>query len=531
MKKICAMTSSIFCFDKPAQSIKALRTVGIDGVMFDFSVFCSAQGLLNLREKIEGAERTGGEKPKWKPEKIEEYYQKVTEAFSAHDFLPSVARLPFTDAWFHPENPGKYGELIELTLRLGKDCIAAAEDLGCTQIIVQPLFAGVERGREWEANREFYLELASACRKKDTRLLLANQCRDYNGHLVRGVCSDGAEAAAWTDALNREAAGLSGPPNTGTGEESPGAGRTDAGTGKGDAGTGKREVARAGEGTERFGFCLDVGNCNLCGQNIQEMIRALGNRLQAVILSENDGKNMARLLPFTNARGRRPPLDWLGVIRGLRDVSFDGCLILETTDTTVAFSPLLQPVLVPVYKAVLDYFEMQIAIERDLKKYGRIALFGAGNMCRNYMKCYGEKYPPLFTCDNNPELWGTEFEGLEVRNPEALKDLPENSGVIICNIFYREIEEQLRAMGIGNIGYFNDEYMPSFYTGRLRRETGTAEGKTEAPTEERPGEPAEALMEEWPEEPAEAPMEERTGKPAEASAGGQTEKGKGRQPC
>ena len=83
------------------------------------------------------------------------------------------------------------------------------------------------------------------------------------------------------------------------------------------------------------------------------------------------------------------------------------------------------------------------------------------------MRCYGGKYPPLFVCDNNPETWGTIFEGLEVKSPEALKRLPRDCCVVICNIFYREIETQLHEMGIENIGYFNDEYMPSFYFDRL----------------------------------------------------------------
>lgn len=290
------------------------------------------------------------------------------------------------------------------------------------------MFAGVESGKEWEINKEFYLALASQCRKEDTKLLLVNQCRNQNGHFVRGICSDGEKVAEWIDELNRET------------------------------------------GMERFGFCLDIGDCNLCGQNIQSMAAAVGKRINAVILTENDGRNMAKLLPFTSAYGRRSTMDWLGVIRGLRQAEFDGYLILESVDTIVSFSPLLQPHLMPVYKALLDYFMMQINIEKDLKKYERVALFGAGNMCRNYMKCYGEKYPPLFTCDNNPKLWDTEFEGLTVKNPEELKKLPDNCGVIICNIFYREIEAQLRSMGIENIGYFNDEYMPSFYFDRLKRE-------------------------------------------------------------
>jgi len=119
-------------------------------------------------------------------------------------------------------------------------------------------------------------------------------------------------------------------------------------------------------------------------------------------------------------------------------------------------------------KSIADYFKWQIEIERLLKKYQSRVLFGAGNMCRNYMKCYGEQYPPLYTCDNNNSLWGTDFCGLEVKPPENLKQLPEDCAIFICNIYYREIKQQLDNMGIKNpIAYFNDEYMPTFYFDRL----------------------------------------------------------------
>ncbi|MDE7267404.1 MAG: sugar phosphate isomerase/epimerase [Lachnospiraceae bacterium] len=420
MKKVCAIAGTIMDPSNPRQSIKQLRTVGIEEIMFDFSLFVSAEGLLIDRY---------GEEPKFKPALAKKYYEKVIGQLTDFEFLPSIARLPFLNVMLSAKNKCyEYTDLNELILRINRDCIVACEEIGCKNIIIQPLFAGIERGKEWKVNRNFYLELASACRKKDTRLLLINQCQNHNGHFVRGVCSEGFEAAQWIDELNKEVA------------------------------------------MERFGFCLDIGNCNLCGLNMQGMIKELSGRIQAVILTENDGRNMAKLLPFTSAYGRQSVLDWLSVIRGLRELSYDGYLILETVDTTVSFSPLLQPYLFPIYNALLDYFEMQISIEKDLKRYEHIALFGAGNMCRNYMKCYGEKYPPLFTCDNNSKLWNTEFEGLKVKSPEELRSLPENSGVIICNIFYREIEEQLRGMGIKNIGYFNDEYMPSFYFDRLKRE-------------------------------------------------------------
>ena len=418
MEQVCAMASSIFNPENPHQSIEELRAAGIHGILFDFGFFVSAESILYDRIKNTHL---------FSPEKKRASYQKVIAEFTAHEFLPSIARLPFVNVMADLKELDVV-ELNGLIAQIDRDCIRACEKIGCSTVIVQPLVVGVTHKEAWEIQKEFYLSLAAYCQKQDTRILLTNQCRNHNGHLIRGVCADGETAAAWVDALNRAC------------------------------------------GMERFGFCLDVGNCNLCGQNMQRMAAALGARIRAVILSENDGHNMARLLPFTSALMRRSTMDWTSLVRGLRQIGFDGTLILDTVDTTVSFSPLLQPSLVPVYKAVLDYFMLQINIENDLRKYDRLVLFGAGNMCRNYMKCYGESYPPLFTCDNNPDLWGTIFEGLEVKSPEALKRLPPNCGVIICNIFYREIEAQLRAMGIENIGYFNDEYMPSFYFDRLKRE-------------------------------------------------------------
>lgn len=257
-------------------------------------------------------------------------------------------------------------------------------------------------------------------------LLLQNQCKDMNGHLVRGICSDAEQAAQWVDKLNEEA------------------------------------------GESRFGFCMDTGVCNLCGQNMYDFCTALGDRLKAVVLSDCDGSRENAMLPFTCVNKGKSQTDWLNLIRGLRRIEFDGKLILNPGDTVAAFPPLLRPGLLRLAKSVADYMKWQIEIEGLLKKYPSRVLFGAGNMCRNYMKCYGEQYPPLYTCDNNKTIWGTIFCGLEVKPPESLKDLPQDCTIFICNIYYREIEKQLRDMGITNrIEYFNDEYMPSFYFDRL----------------------------------------------------------------
>ena len=219
-------------------------------------------------------------------------------------------------------------------------------------------------------------------------------------------------------------------------------------------------------------MCRNVGGHLIRGgQDLNEYITPLGNRVKAVILQDGNGSEAQALLPFTAAYKKTLRTDWLGLIRGLRKIGFDGILILNLEDTVSATSPLLRPALLRYAKQVADYLCWQIGIETTLARYESRVLFGAGNMCRNYLKCYGEKYPPLYTCDNTPHLWGSRLEGLEIHNPEDLKKLDKDTAVFICNIYYREIEQQLRKMGLPNpIVYFNDEYLPQFHFERLTDE-------------------------------------------------------------
>ena len=257
-------------------------------------------------------------------------------------------------------------------------------------------------------------------------VLLQNQCEEINGHYVRGKYTDAVDAVQEVDALNQNM------------------------------------------DKTQYGFCLDVGVCNLCGQNMFEYIVTLGNRIKVVLIRENDGKTESAMLPFLCAPQGRSQTDWLNLIRGLRKINFDGVLVFDYQNSTLAFSKHLRPLLDELACGIGEYFKWQLEQEKVLRKYKQCVLFGAGNMCRNYMKCYGEEFPPLFTCDNNKKLWGTSFEGLEVKNPEELRKIPQDCAIFICNIYYKEIEQQLRDMGIQNkIEYFNDEYMPSFYVDRL----------------------------------------------------------------
>ncbi len=398
----------------PRQGIADLEHSGFERVLLDLNRYCSIEDIRPLE----------GDRTKREPfdgERMRQRFGQLVDGLREKGLQASLGTAPYL-AW-----NTKRKDLDDLLLRAVGESIRACEEAGCGAVVIRPLFSGVEAGCEWEVNRAWYLELARACQRGGTKLLLQNLCHNRNGHLVRGVCADGQEAAKWVRDLNME----------------------------------------AGQG--RFGFCLDTGACNLGGQDMQEALLSLGDCLEAVILRDNDGINEASMLPFTAVSGGQPSTDWLGVVRGLRRICFDGYLVLDFSSTAGSFSPILRPQLLALAKAVAEYFRWQVEIEAALGKYRSIVLFGAGNMCRNFMKCYGKEYPPLFTCDNNPSLWGSEFCGLEVRPPDALKGLPGDCGVFICNIYYREIEEQLRGMGLGNIEFFNDEYMPSFHFDRLRR--------------------------------------------------------------
>lgn len=423
--EISCFTTGIVNHNHPGQGIMDLLGAGFSQLVLDIGMYCTGgdlekAGLSDAKRKSFGAfDRLAvltdpsnlKESLNGVLRKIEEGHLQISAAYA-----PNLLR------------DTKRTDLNDLLKNILEACIRLCGKAGCRYLVVRPLFAGVEPGEEWAVNQAFYLNLAATAREANVMILLENQCRDVGGHLVRGICSDGRVAAEWIDSLNEAC------------------------------------------GEERFGFCMDAGVCNLCGQNMYEFTCVLGKRIKMVILRDCDGHRESAMLPFTCAVQKKSQTDWLGLIRGLREVSFDGLLALEITDTAAAFSPLLRPQMLLLARSTGDYFKWQIEIENQLKKYRSIVLFGAGNMCRNYMKCYGEKYPPLFTCDNNKALWGTSFCGLEVRPPEALMTLDADCCIFICNIYYREIEKQLRDMGIKNpIIFFNDEYMPSFHFNRLEQ--------------------------------------------------------------
>lgn len=411
-------TKGVVDIDRPNQGITDISRAGFENLFLDFSAYAPAEELENIG-KAE-AKKTNRFPAVENPARLEAVIQPMRNKWVSEKLSCNMAYAPFLI------RDTKHQDLNDLIKSLVEESIKVSGKVGCKYIVIRPLFAGIALDDLWDVNREYYLHLAAVAKENNVMILLENQCKDVNGHLVRGICADRFMAVEWVDRLNAEV------------------------------------------GDECFGFCMDVGVCNICGQNMYDFAKALNHRLKAVIIRDCNGDQETAMLPFTCVNKCQPQTDWLNLIRGLREIGFDGELVLNMEDTAAVFSPILRPRLMQLAKSVADYFKWQIEIESLLKKYPSRVLFGAGNMCRNYMKNYGEKYPPLYTCDNNKTIWGQKFCGLEIKSPETLKDLPRDCAIFICNIYYREIQEQLRGMGIQNpIEFFNDEYMPSFYFDRV----------------------------------------------------------------
>lgn len=406
--------------NSPKSEITRIKESGFEEMLLDFSVFCPARELEYFGKPGKDFKTLSLFGISEHPEKLYDCLKPLLEECEKKSVRLSVAHAPYLN------RNTKREDLSEMLIRLTEESIRVCGQAGCKYLIVRPLFSGIKRDSEWEINREYYLGLADIARENNVTILLENHCHDRNGYWVRGICSDAGEAAMWIDRLNEEA------------------------------------------GEPRFGFCMDVGVCNLCGQDMQEFATVLDSRIKAVILRDCDSHQETSMLPFTCVSPQKGATDWLGLIRGLREIEFDGFMILDFSSMADAFPPLIRHHLLPLAKVIVDYFQWQINIKSVIKRYDARVLFGAGNMCRNYMKCFGEEFPPLFTCDNNPKRWGESFEGLEIKSPEALRELAPDCAIFICNIYYGEIEQQLRAMGIANpIEFFNDEYLPSYYLDRL----------------------------------------------------------------
>ena len=419
------------------RDIKAILDSGYSYTAVDLSVFTMPNEIRQL--STPNFKREGGKV--YLTEHPEKLVEVVTSSFIRYAKelkikLP-IAIAPYTAADILQSKYVEADKVNDIMSALAHETIVAAVNAGCERVIVYPLFAGVTPDKEWEVNHAFYKSLAYKAVELGSKIqiLLINRPKDINGHLVRGICAEPEQAIGWIDDLNKEC------------------------------------------GEERFGFCFDLGVATLCGQNVYEVLKAFEKRLKAVIIRDCDGINDVEMLPYT-ACMRGQQTDWLSFVRALRQLDFDGDFIMDFADTYGQMPDMMGPAVLKLSNEIAEDFCWHIGMTRLVKKHDKRVLFGAGNMCRAYMKDYGRDYPPLFTCDNNSSRWGETFEGLTVEPPEKLRDISPDTAIYICNVYYNEITAQIKEMGLPNpVEWFCDLYMDSFYMDRLDMAKNPFEGK------------------------------------------------------
>ena len=392
--------------EKASKLISQQAKVGFSNSMMDLSLFCP-EYVIEKREELKEKEVDDRRVDvAFDPELLCDIMKIYLDQCRKLNMAHTIAKAPALMADTERE------DLYQLIDQLSVESIKISAGHGCRYIIVEPLYKN-------GSFMDFYLSFADIARENKIMILVRNQYRNNNGNFVRGELSEAYMLGNFVDELNKRA------------------------------------------GNTLFGICMDIGVCNIVGQNLHEFANMLGDRIKAVIIRENNGISDSSMIPFSCVDRGVSGIDWNSLIRGLRVIDFDGELIFDFRHSQYAVTHLLRQDLLIYVKKMIDFLAWQISMERTIKKYDKRVMFGAGNMFSNYMKCYGKEYPPMFTCDNNQNIWGTVVDGIEVRNPAELRNIPKDCAIFICNIYYKEIEEQLRKMGIQNqVEYYNDEYLP-----------------------------------------------------------------------
>ena len=141
-------------------------------------------------------------------------------------------------------------------------------------------------------------------------------------------------------------------------------------------------------------------------------------------------------------------------------MEFGGWMIFDTTGLFGRCPEKLQAQYIRLMHAITEDWESQYTFEKRVlnKPDKKLILFGAGQMLTDYMRVFGEKYPPYFAVDNGQSRWGTKVLGVSVKSPQEILTVPaEERNVVICCMYYDAIGAQLREMGV-EYEEFHDQY-------------------------------------------------------------------------
>ena len=201
--------------------------------------------------------------------------------------------------------------------------IELCEYVGCTHLVVHPLFHGgtrfpaMTKEEEYAANIEFFTSIIPLLKKHGVVCCLENMWGEdwRTKKIYTAICSDINETIKYIDELN----------------------------------------AFAGE--KRFGFCLDVGHLLLLGQDPCYWAEKLGERLVLIHTHDNDGVNDEHIIPYLGV------CNWDRFVIGLRKNGFKGNLDFETSTFNDKFPKELIPAALNISADVARHLAGRITAE------------------------------------------------------------------------------------------------------------------------------------------------------------------------
>jgi|GEM_PF-685344 len=84
----------------------------------------------------------------------------------------------------------------------------------------------------------------------------------------------------------------------------------------------------------------------------------------------------------------------------------------------------------------------------------KIIIFGASDLGKSAYYALRGTYKIAYFTDNNKKLWGTQFDGIEIINPNKLKEI-DDSEIVIASMYYDEITSQIFQYGFDYVYIYN----------------------------------------------------------------------------